>query len=148
NPQPPARGVPLGVFDPLPTTFLILRHAETAAPELFHGAESDVGLGPRGRDQAASVAARLASRRPDALVSSGLRRALETAAPIASTCGLAVEVVSALHERRMGALSGRPWTEGRPIYDEEKRLWSVGDLDVTHEGAESYAQVRDRVVPA
>ena len=42
----------------MPTRVLLLRHAETATPHLFHGAESDVGLSERGRRQADAVAER------------------------------------------------------------------------------------------
>jgi hypothetical protein len=31
-----------------PSRVLLLRHAETASPNVFHGAESDVGLSERG----------------------------------------------------------------------------------------------------
>ncbi|MBV8382979.1 MAG: histidine phosphatase family protein, partial [Planctomycetaceae bacterium] len=61
------------------TRVLLLRHAETSAPDRFHGAESDVGLGERGRRQAEAVAEILAAEGPDALYSSAMRRALETA---------------------------------------------------------------------
>ena len=44
------------------TRVLLLRHAETATPDRFHGAESDVGLGARGLRQAALVAQHLAGR--------------------------------------------------------------------------------------
>ncbi len=40
----------------LTTRVLLLRHAETAAPDRFHGAESDIGLGARGFLQAEAVA--------------------------------------------------------------------------------------------
>lgn len=32
----------------MPTRIWLLRHAETALPTVFHGAESDVGLSRRG----------------------------------------------------------------------------------------------------
>jgi probable phosphoglycerate mutase len=131
----------------LPTRILLLRHAETSAPDRFHGAESDIGLSPLGRDQASAVARRLAAIRPDALACSAMRRALETAAPIAEACGLEVEVIPALHERRMGPLSGRLLAEGWDHYHAARLRWMAGDLDATHEGGESYAQVRDRVLP-
>src|SRR5262245_59766453 len=92
----------------MPTRVLLLRHAESANPTIFHGAESDVGLSERGRRQAEAVAAVLAARRPDRLISSAMRRARETAAPIATACGLPVQIEPALHERRVGALSGTP----------------------------------------
>src|SRR5512135_1648752 len=97
---------PRGPADAPEARILLLRHAETAAPHLFHGAESDVALSARGREQAVAVAAALAARRPAAVYSSGLRRACETAEAIARACGLQVRVIGALHERRMGPLSG------------------------------------------
>lgn len=131
-----------------PTRVLLLRHAETAAPDRFHGAESDVGLGARGHRQAAEVAARLAPARPSALYCSAMRRAVETARPIGRACGLEPVAVPALHERRMGGLSGAGRDEGWATYERTRRLWMAGDLDATHEGAESYRDLRRRVVPA
>ena len=133
----------------MPTTrILLLRHAETAAPDLFHGSESDVGLGGRGRRQALDVSTLLASMRPDALVCSAMRRARETAVPIAEACGLGIEIVPDLHERRMGSLSGRDKAEGWDDYLATIRRWAAGDLDATIGDAETYAEIRDRVVPA
>ncbi|MBV8075976.1 MAG: histidine phosphatase family protein [Planctomycetaceae bacterium] len=130
------------------TRVLLLRHAETSAPDRFHGAESDVGLGERGRRQAEAVAEILAAEGPDALYSSAMRRALETAAPIGRAAGLVPRVVEALHERAMGPLSGLRREEGLDTYVEAKRRWMAGDLDFTHEGGESFASIRRRVVPA
>src|SRR3954462_11317054 len=65
------------------TCVLLLRHAETTHPNVFNGFESDVGLSPRGLRQALAIAPVLAARSPTAVVSSGMRRALETAGPIA-----------------------------------------------------------------
>ena len=74
---------------PMPETrLLLLRHAETAAPDLFHGSESDVDLGPRGLDQARRVAGRLAEIGPDAIYSSDMRRAIATARVIAEAANL------------------------------------------------------------
>jgi broad specificity phosphatase PhoE len=130
------------------TRVLLLRHAETAEPDRFHGAESDVGLGERGRAQAAESGRGLAVVGPDAVYSSAMRRARETAQILAEACGLEVHVVQALHERRMGPLSGTQLSEGMPLYVEAKQRWMAGELDFTHEGGESYAAMRARVVPA
>jgi 2,3-bisphosphoglycerate-dependent phosphoglycerate mutase len=130
------------------TIVLLIRHAETAAPDRFHGAESDVGLGERGRRQAEAVAGVLARREPSAIYSSCMRRALETAEPIARACGRPVEVTDGLHERRMGPLSGRRRDEGWAAYAEAKVRWMAGQLDFTHEGGESYAAIRRRALPA
>ena len=77
-----------------------------------------------------------------------MARARQTAAPIGLACGLEPVVVPELHERRMGPLSGRAMDEVRDVYHQSRDRWKPGDLDATHEGGESYAQIRDRVVPA
>jgi broad specificity phosphatase PhoE len=131
-----------------PARILLLRHAETAAPTLFHGAESDVALGDRGHEQARALAARLAARRPAAVYSSALTRAVQTAQPVAAAAGAPHRVVPALHERRMGPLSGVPREQGWAAYEAARSRWAAGDLDATHEGGESFAQIRDRILPA
>ncbi len=88
----------------MPTRVLLLRHAETANPLIFHGAESDIGLSERGRRQAEALAPLLAAEAPNVVVSSAMQRALETATPIARSCGLPVRIEAELHERRVGAL--------------------------------------------
>jgi len=129
------------------TRVLLLRHAETAEPGRFHGAESDVGLGAWGHRQAELVAAELARLNPSALYCSAMRRARETAEPIARACGLEPQVVESLHERKMGPLSGVLREAGLAAYEEAKTRWRAGELAYTHEGGESYLDIRDRVVP-
>jgi phosphohistidine phosphatase SixA len=62
----------------------LVRHAEAAPGEPDHLRP----LTPAGRDAARELAARLATERPDAVVSSPLLRACETAAAIAEAAGL------------------------------------------------------------
>jgi broad specificity phosphatase PhoE len=125
---------------------LLLRHAESADPDVFHGAESDVGLSDRGRRQAEAVAPLLAAERPDLLVSSAMRRALDTAAPTARACGLTVHVEPALHERRVGALSGTPF-RADGVWPQTLRRWTAGDTGYAPPGAESFDAIRARVLP-
>src|SRR4051812_41093539 len=96
----------------MPTRVLLLRHAESADPSVFHGAESDVDLSSRGRRQAERIADHLKSLSPAVVVSSAMRRALATARPIAEACAVALEVEPLLHERRVGpTLSGTPTSD-------------------------------------
>jgi broad specificity phosphatase PhoE len=132
----------------LSTRVLLLRHAETAEPGRFHGCESDVGLSPRGHAQARAAAARYARETPAVVVSSGLLRARDTARPIAEACAVEHRVVEPIHERRMGHLARALREDGWATYDEGRRRWAAGELDWTHEGGESYAQIHARVVPA
>jgi 2,3-bisphosphoglycerate-dependent phosphoglycerate mutase len=130
------------------TRVLLMRHAETSAPDRFHGAESDIGLGARGLEQAKALARCLAEVRPDVLISSPMRRALDTAALIAAACGLAIEIAPGLHERRMGALSGASKADHWDTYAQEKDRWIAGDLGFAHADAETFSEVRDRSVHA
>jgi broad specificity phosphatase PhoE len=134
-----------------------MRHAETAAPDLFHGAESDVGLGPQGIDQARRVG--MAIRAGDwhgvdaavPIISSSQRRARETAGAIRLAIGDSAlaepPTWERLHERLMGPMSGMPKPRGWPVYEETKSRWMAGELDFTHPGGESFAAIRDRVTP-
>ncbi len=129
------------------TRILLLRHAKTAAPHLFHGAESDVELGPEGRQQALSAAGRLVHESPSAVYCSSMRRAIQTAEPIAEACGLSVQIEQGIHERAMGHLSGTAWSDTRTVHEQTMKSWSAGDLIATHPSGESYQQMHDRILP-
>jgi broad specificity phosphatase PhoE len=131
----------------MPARVLLLRHAETANPLIFHGAESDVGLSERGRRQAEAIAPVLAAQAPQMLVSSAMRRAIETAMPIGRTCGLELRIEPELHERRVGALSGTPTKQRDGLWPETRRRWLAGDTAYAPPGAESYDDIRRRVLP-
>lgn len=133
---------------PRPTRLLLLRHAETAAPDQFHGAESDIGLGPRGFAQAAACAPAIAREHPVAIYSSAMLRARQTAEAIAGRCGLVAVPVPTLHERRMGSLSGQPMSQGWEAYTDAMSAWKAGDLHASHAGGESFAELQARVLPA
>jgi broad specificity phosphatase PhoE len=128
------------------TRVYLLRHAESATPHLFLGAESDVGLSERGRRQAQCLAAYLVGCRPEVLISSGMRRAMETAVPIAEACNLNLHVERDLHERRVGILTGCP-IQGDGVWTETIRRWKAGETDYASPGAESFDAVRKRVLP-
>jgi probable phosphoglycerate mutase len=131
----------------MPTRVLLLRHAESADPSIFHGAESDVDLSPRGRMQAEQVAAHLASFAPAAVLSSAMRRALATAEPIARACGVEIHVEPLLHERRVGAMSGAPTGERDGVWPRTLKRWLAGETSYAPEGAESFDDIRNRVLP-
>jgi broad specificity phosphatase PhoE len=129
------------------TRLLLARHAETTAPDRFHGAESDIGLSAWGTRQAESLGQALQTAGAAALYCSALRRAVETAKPIGRACGLEPVLIAALHERRIGSLSGVSRGDGWATYAESKARWMAGDLEFSHPGGESFADIRRRVCP-
>jgi broad specificity phosphatase PhoE len=129
----------------MPTRVLLLRHAESGDPSVFHGAESDIGLSEWGRQQAHIAARAVVAYHPDGIVSSAMRRAIDTAVPIAAACGLELEIEPELHERRVGALAGIP--TGSPVWKETLRRWMGGETHFAPPDAESFDAIRDRVLP-
>jgi 2,3-bisphosphoglycerate-dependent phosphoglycerate mutase len=129
------------------TRLLLIRHAETSTPDVFHGAESDIGLSAWGEHQAERLGESLKVQGAHALYCSAMQRAVATAKPIGAACGLTAVIVPQLHERKLGPLSGLSRETGWEIYAESKRRWMSGDLEFTHPGGESFADIRRRVLP-
>ncbi len=94
-------------------TLLLARHGQTVwhAENRYAGGDSDVDLTPAGAEQARRLAAFARGRGVDAVVSSPVRRARETAAPAAAALGVAVDVVDDLREVRFGIVEGRTLDE-------------------------------------
>lgn len=130
------------------TRLFLLRHAETALPDRLHGAESDVGIGDRGRAQAEAASEWLVPQAPVALYCSTMRRARETAAILARSLNLEPIAIEGIHERKMAELSGMPREQGLPRHDRLKNAWKAGDLDASNPGGESYVEIRDRALDA
>jgi broad specificity phosphatase PhoE len=77
---------------------ILIRHAEPQRIAPGTGVPADPGLTELGHEQAARLADWFRHERVDAVLSSPMRRAQETAAPIASAHGLDVEIVAGLIE--------------------------------------------------
>jgi probable phosphoglycerate mutase len=78
---------------------VLVRHAEPVRTPAGSGnGPADPGLTPLGVAQSERLAAWLARERVDAVLSSPMKRAIETAAPVAAALGLEVEIVDGLVE--------------------------------------------------
>lgn len=131
----------------MPTRVWLMRHAETARPDVFHGFESDVGLSQRGERQVIAAAPVIASYRPDAVYSSNMLRARLTAGPIAKASRLSLFIEPELHERKVGQLVGQPAQPELGIWPDTLKRWIDGDPHYAPEGAESYDAIQQRVLP-
>ncbi|MBL8486417.1 MAG: histidine phosphatase family protein [Rhodocyclaceae bacterium] len=89
------------------TRICLLRHGETDwnAQKRIQG-QIDVGLNTTGRTQALVAARRLAHEPIRRIYASDLKRALETAGPIAERLGLPVQPHVGIRERHYGCLQG------------------------------------------
>jgi len=127
------------------TRLIVIRHAQSLAnAEGRIQGHLDFALSELGRRQSERLAARLAAAGVDALYTSPLKRARETADVLAARLGLTVEDVLALRERDVGELAGLNRAEllarfpqyGRPGAD-------VSRIKV--EGFEQDAELTERV---
>lgn len=91
------------------TRLFLVRHGETVwhSDNRYAGGGSDIDLTDRGRAQAQSLADWAVAREFDALVVSPVRRAQETAQPVAAALGLEPVVVEDLREVDFGLAEGR-----------------------------------------
>jgi probable phosphoglycerate mutase len=131
-----------------PTTFVLLRHGETAlTPEKrFSGSGgSDPDLSEKGRLQAQNTAAALAARGTvQAVVSSPLARCRQTAAAVAGRLGLEVRIDEGLRETDFGAWEGLTFAEVRERYPAELDAW-LASPKTAPPGGESFEAVARRV---
>ena len=118
---------------------MLWRHGQTIwnVERRFQG-QTDIPLDETGEAQADYAARRLATLRPDAIVSSDLIRAQGTAAPLARLTGLAVTLDKDLRERFGGDWEGLNDEEIAERYPAERATWNPPN-------GESTVAVADRV---
>ena len=97
----------------MPTTQVILiRHGQSQGnAEGRFGGHTDTPLSARGRKQAEATAKALASEKFDAIYSSDLPRAIETATPLARLTGAPLITTDAFRERSVGVMEGLTFEE-------------------------------------
>lgn len=93
---------------PKPTTILLVRHGQTPTTgKVLPGRAKGLHLAEQGVEQAKIAALRIAELDIDAVYSSPLERAKETAAPISAACGLKTKVDRGLFECDFGDWTGK-----------------------------------------
>jgi glucosyl-3-phosphoglycerate phosphatase len=109
------------------TRLIIWRHGltDSNASSRVQG-QLDTPLNGVGRAQAATAAAALADWHPDAVVSSDLSRAVDTAAALAALTGLPVSYDPRLRERHFGVWQGLLLSEIESRYPAECAAWRAG----------------------
>lgn len=127
-----------------PTRLVLVRHGATehSAHKRFSG-RNDVTLNAVGEQQATALATRSYGE-VAAVLSSPLRRTVQTAAAIAAPLGLPVETLDELAETDFGAWEGRTLAEARAADAAALDAW-IASPDFAPPGGESFTSVGRRV---
>lgn len=131
-----------------PTRVLLVRHGETDwnLDARIQG-HTDIPLNPTGRWQAERVAQAVDGDDLQAIYSSDLLRAAQTAQAIARVAGLPVKFDRGLRERAFGAFEGRRFVDIEKSHPEEALRWKQRDpVFEPPGGGESLRQFVARVV--
>jgi glucosyl-3-phosphoglycerate phosphatase len=126
---------------------VMLRHGQTEfnAGSRMQG-QLDTDLSDLGRDQAVAVAEVLAKRQPLLIVSSDLRRALDTAESLGERSGVPVAVDARLRETHLGDWQGLTHTEVDAVAPGARIAWR-NDATWAPHGGESRVDVAARGMP-
>jgi glucosyl-3-phosphoglycerate phosphatase len=125
---------------------VLWRHGQTAfnADRRFQG-QSDVPLNAAGRGQAERAAPYLAAMRPDAIFSSDLSRASETAEVLARLTGLPVQLDKDLRERGGGSWEGKTAAEIAELYPDAYAAWAPPDGEAALAVADRASLAMERI---
>jgi len=129
------------------TVLTLVRHGETQwnAAGRIQG-HVDIPLNATGLAQAAAIGRRLGAEAFDAILSSDLERALQTARPIMRLPEQAIVRDARLRERHLGVLQGLTGEEAMARHPAAWKAFKSRDPDLALEGGESLGEFSQRVV--
>lgn len=128
---------------------IVVRHGETAwNREGRLQGHTDIPLSEAGLVQADELAARLGAEDFDALYSSDLLRARQTAERVARCTGHEIVVDALLRERNLGVLQSFTREENARLHPEVYERYRRGEADYVVPGGESATQFFGRVIGA
>jgi 2,3-bisphosphoglycerate-dependent phosphoglycerate mutase len=123
----------------------LIRHGESLfnAQRRIQG-QADVALSPLGLRQAAALAAALGSLEIDAIYASPLRRAMQTAEPLAAALQLKIRTDDRLKEINAGEFQGLEWDEIEKKWPDAAKRWRQQMPDFIIPGGESRRALAER----
>ncbi len=125
--------------------FFLVRHGKTEGEGSRYYGHTDISLSREGIKQGEALRDRLARENINAIYSSDLRRASDTAGIIAAAHNLQVIPRPGLRELDFGELDGMAFAEMEEYYHETARLLSGQDPGMSAPGGESLRQMSVRL---
>jgi broad specificity phosphatase PhoE len=128
------------------TRFIMIRHGFSVAnSEKRFAGHMDFPLTDIGKKQAEKCAEALKNVKIDAIYASDLKRAYETAVPVARALGLEIIPHKGLREIYAGDWEGRSFDELCEKYSENYKIWREDNGRARCDGGESTAELYARV---
>jgi len=124
---------------------IFIRHAETDLASTFCG-HSDPPVNSKGQIQINEMISRLRTEPFDAVYSSDLRRAMETAAPLARAFALSVITSDRLREIYFGDWESLSWAEIERRDAIYAHRWIEAFPELTAPNGESFAHFEQRIL--
>jgi probable phosphoglycerate mutase len=131
------------------TRIVAVRHGQTAwnADARIQG-HTDIALDAVGQEQARRLAVALGDEPLQAVYSSDLLRARQTAEPLAARIGLPLRIDAGLRERGFGEFEGMSFAQIEARWPEQAAAWRRRDPDFGARGGEVLRDFRARIVAA
>ena len=128
------------------TKLFLVRHGQSAGnAEGRFGGHSPTPLSDLGFEQARLTAEALAREKINAIYSSDLLRAVQTAEPLSKLVGIPIVTSEAFRERNVGVLEGLTFDESKQEYPND--YYALVNRNIHHviTKGESYANLLDRI---
>ncbi|MDD5952348.1 MAG: histidine phosphatase family protein [Oscillospiraceae bacterium] len=131
------------------TRIILVRHAEAQgnAQRMFQG-HSNAAISEKGRKQLALLSIRCRNMARDAIYTSPLRRAKETAEAINQFRPVPLYFREGLMEINGGVWENKPWKDLPELYPEEARHWNEEPWAFAPEGGETMTHLYNRIYSA
>ncbi len=126
---------------------VLVRHGQTAwnVEEIFRG-RADIPLNETGKKQADLLADFLSTPPVEAVYSSPLRRAYDTALAVARPHGIQVQVSEGLNDLDFGEWEGKKVEEVKERYPDLYALWMSHPEQIRPPGGEKLYEIKERAL--
>jgi len=131
------------------TLIYLVRHGETEwnQEKIFRG-RKDIPLSQKGRKEAEALAKALSQERIQFIYSSPLKRAIETAKPLADRLNLSVQICEGFIDLDFGDWEGKSVKEVEKNYPELFKIWEKAPEKIVFPNGESLKLARERAMKA
>ena len=130
------------------TKYYFIRHAESLANArgIYQGQTYDTGLTLRGKKQAKKMAELFRGKKLDLIITSPLKRTLETAEELMRPTNTQIFIEPLITETNHGLWEGKNKNQIKETWTETYKKWLTNPADVAFPEGETFKETRERVI--